>query len=205
MVFIEIAPQPLELVVDRTPVVLLEPPASEVGVRRAGASAADPPVWLPRPPIGAAHPGGRQVESVFRAPALALVAAAAIIAGYRWLGVIPSSGSRASSLVFDRAGGLVLAVVIALVALAVTRPAAHGRTVAPSAGGAGRPHRGDRECRAGLGPGAGIRDALGVCDLVLASVIAVALVIDERSRRQAEHTSMSPSAAGATDRQLPVT
>jgi hypothetical protein len=161
---------------------------------------------LPLSDIDGAHPGGRQVESVFRAPALALVAVAAIIAGYRWLGVIPSTGSHLSSLAFGRAGVLVMAVADAAVALAVTRPTARGK----------RPWLHRLVVLTGLVamtasvvlaclPGAGTRGALGVCDLVLASTIAGALVIDERRRHRAEPASLSPSAVGATDRALPVT
>ena len=186
MVFIETAPQPVNWPPTGHPLVLLEPTRLRGRGRRSAPRPPHRPGLAPPPPH-AARPTrvGARVESVFRAPALALVAAAAIIAGYRWLGVIPSSGSRASSLMFDRAGVLVLAVVMRSVALAVTRPAAHRRaTAAPSAGGAGQPGGGGGKRRAGLAPGTGVRHALGVCDLVLASVIAGALVIDERRRRR---------------------
>jgi hypothetical protein len=130
----------------------------------------------------------------------------AIITGYRWLGVIPASGSRLSSLVFDRTGVIVLAVVMALVALAVTRPAARRR----------RPCCHRLVVLAGLVvatasvvlawlPDADTRHALGACDLVLASAIAGVLIIDERRRHQAESSDhLSPSTAGATDCALPV-
>jgi uncharacterized membrane protein YdcZ (DUF606 family) len=131
----------------------------------------------------------------------------AIIAGYRWLGVIPASGSRLSSLAFNRTGVLVLAVVIGLVAPAVTRPAAHGR----------RPWRHRLVVVASLVvvtasvvlawvPGAATRHALGVCDLMLASTIAGVLMIDERRRRRAESSDpLASCPAGATDRAIPVT
>jgi hypothetical protein len=205
LVFIETAPQTRELVADRAPAVLLDPPGSEVEARPAGAPAAHTPGPFPIPAIDGARRGGREVESVFRAPALALVAAVAIIAGYRWLGVIPSTGSHLSSLAFGRAGVLVMAVADAAVALAVTRPTSRGR----------RPWLHRLVVLASLMvvtasvvlawlPGAGTRHALGVCDLVLASTIAGTLVIDERRRHRAEPTSLSPSAVGATDRALPV-
>jgi len=204
MVFIETVPQPRAPAANRSPDLLVDPPGPEVGT--AGAPSTGGSWTLPVPTAEPAPAGRRELESAFRAPALALVAAVAIIAGYRWLGVIPASGSRLSSLVFDRAGVLVLAVGIALVALAVTRPAAHGR----------RPWRHRLVVLASLVvvtasvvlawlPGTGTRHALGVCDLVLASAIAGVLIIDERRRRQAESSDhLSSSTAGATDRAVPV-
>jgi hypothetical protein len=207
MVFIETAPQPSAPAATRGPILLVDPPEA------AAAPSTDPPAtavpWaLPAPTTEpTAAPAERhQLEAAFRAPTLALVAAVTLIAGYHWLGVIPASGSRLSSLVFDRAGVLVVAVGIALVTLAVTRPGAHGHRP--------RHHRlmvlislvvVTASALLAWLPGAGTRHAVGVCDLVLASAIAGVLIIDERRRRQAESSDrLSSSTAGATDRTLPV-
>lgn len=208
MVFIETAPQ------HRAPAedsgrILADPLGPEV--ERAGPPSTEAPStsepWPPPVTTTVPTPAGRrELESAFRAPTLALVAAVAIIAGYRWLGVIPASGSRLSSLAFDRAGVLVLAVATALVVRAVTRPVTHGR----------RPWHHRLVVLASLVvvtasvvlawvPGAATRHALGVCDLMLASAIAGVLIIDERRRRRDESPGhLSASTAGSTDRALPV-
>jgi hypothetical protein len=209
MVFIDTAPQPTAPAANPGPVLLVDPPGPEVvavGDPPADAPTTGVPRTLPTTRTEAAPVGRRELESAFRAPTLAIVAAVAIIAGYRWLGMIPTGSSRLSSLVFDRTGVVILAVVMAVVILAVTRPAAHGRRLWH--------HR--LAVLASLVvmtasvvlawlPAAGTRHGLGVCDLALASALAGVLVIDERRRRQAESSDrLRSSTAGTTNRSLPV-
>ena len=61
-------------------------------------------------------------------PALALVAAASVLCGYRWLGVFPSGDTRLSALAFGRWGALTFAVLAGTVAVVATRAAGRRRT-----------------------------------------------------------------------------
>jgi hypothetical protein len=62
-----------------------------------------------------------------RSPGLALLTAAAILEGYKWLDVIPVGDSRVSSLLFGRVGAVAFAAVASAFALVLTRPVAGPR------------------------------------------------------------------------------
>jgi hypothetical protein len=140
--------------------------------------------------------------SDFRGPLLGVLAAASILVGYRWLGVIPVSSSRLSNVVLGRGGAL----VFALLALWLAWSAARAR------GEAGE----DRMSRPArllvlaatvstvvaavliLRDIAVLRYTFGVSELLLASVAGTVLLVDERRRRRAgpNPPPVSPSRPG---------
>ncbi len=141
----------------------------------------------PRRQTSTFRPTAERSGSDFRGPVLGALAAASILVGYRWLGVIPVSSSRLSSLVFGRPSALVFAFLALWLAWA-----------------AGRAQRGDtagRRPRAArllvvtasistvvavgliLSSTAALRYSFGVSELLVASVAGAFLLVDERHRR----------------------
>jgi hypothetical protein len=144
-------------------------------------------------------------EPVVATPALALVAAASVLCGYRWLGVFPSGDTRLSALAFGRWGALTFAVLAGTVAVVATRAAGRRRTTG----------RGWMVGSAGLllvtaaalviHADTATRYAVGVSALVMASTAGGALLADERRRRRAARRPPGrPSPDGPAHRPLPV-
>ena len=138
-------------------------------------------------------------DKVLASPGMALVATIAILQGYTWIGAIPSSGSRLSTLVFGRGGALVFAGLATVAVLALTRSDTDGRRTLSQ--------RLVLLATAALiassvvllvSTGTPARYAIGVSDLALASALAAMLITGERKRRPASPDG-SPPARGDTD------
>jgi len=118
-------------------------------------------------------------DSVFRGPALAVLAAWSVLEGYRWIGVIAAGGSRPWAVIF--------AVVAVIGAVALTRT--DGRSVRTGV---------QRLVVAAAGAvvlataialwnhGGWSTLVLGIVDLLLASTALLALLAGERSRRRVD-------------------
>jgi hypothetical protein len=182
----------MEIPAENSTVLLLDrPPVSEPA--RCARPARVPVVSLSSPtPEPVPTDDGRAqraagLDTVYRAPALALVAAVSILEGYKWLGVIPADRSPLSNLVFGRAGAAVFAVLIVAAAALLARPAAGQRRstsqwlVLVTAG---------TVAAATVVYTAVTTSAatwlLGPADLALAAVVLGTLVAAERSRRRAD-------------------
>ncbi|MGO8871246.1 MAG: hypothetical protein ACLQPH_07550 [Acidimicrobiales bacterium] len=142
------------------------------------------------------------VGPTFRSPGLALLAAAAILEAYTWLGVMPSGGAWVSSIIFGRLGVAVFAVLATAAGAALTRP------------GSGRRRSAVQWLLVGatmatmatvpvvvFAGGPTSATALGVTDLVTACAAIGALVTGEHALRRC------PGSAGmaeSTDRALPI-
>jgi hypothetical protein len=135
------------------------------------------------------------LDSVYRAPGLALLAAVSILEGYKWLGVIPADRSPLSNLVFGRAGAAVFAILVLTAAALLARPGSEQR-------------RSPSQRLVLLAAGAvalvsvvfvsvhasAVTRLLGAADLALAAVVLGSLVAAERSRRRADRTGTVGSA-----------
>lgn len=151
-----------------------------------------------------AHRSGTEsvTERISSSPATGVVAAVAILEGYRWLGVIPGPAPGLSALVFGRAGALIVALSTVAIVWAVRRPRRGG-------------HRSPVE-RAALGAAwiaviaasvaavEGSRatgDTFGVAELVVACLAAATLVLDERRRKRAgSHRSKAHAFSTGSDK-----
>ena len=139
----------------------------------------------------------------FHGPLLGVLAAASILVGYRWIGVIPVSNTGASSVVFGRAGALVFALLALWLAWAA------GRAKVTASGDSGG-HRSRAAWLLTLAATvatvlaaalilrdiAVLRYTFGVSELLLASVAGTVLLVDERRRRRAGLPPASPSRPG---------
>jgi hypothetical protein len=202
---------------ETTSVLLLERSRPVVGSR--------PPVEeddAPSPQLGEnfphREPSALPVTSGgdFRGPVLGALAAASILVGYRWLGVISVTNSRLSSLVFGRTGAL----AFALLALWLAWVAGGTKGTTKRARGAKGPvDDGVRRPRAArllvlaasvstvvaagliLSDAAVLRYTFGVSELLVASVAGTLLLVDERRRRAGPDlppvTASSPGHHGA--------
>ena len=160
---------------------------------RAGARCERPVVSRSSPTQGPVVAGGGGAaraatrDSVYRAPALALMAAVSILEGYKWLGIIPADRSPLSTLVFGRAGAAVFAGLIVVAAALLARPGAGPgratgrRLVLLSAGAV------TVATILFVATGASVTTwLLGAADLALATVVLGTLAAAERSRRRAD-------------------
>jgi hypothetical protein len=125
----------------------------------------------------------------FRGPLLGALAAASILVGYRWIGVIPVSNTGPSSVAFGRAGALVFALLALWLAWAAGR----------AKGTASGDHRSRTVWLLVLAATAStlvaaaltlrditvLRYTFGVSELLVASVAGTLLLVDERRRRRA--------------------
>jgi hypothetical protein len=120
-----------------------------------------------------------------RSPGLAMVAAASVLSGYKWLGLIPVGRLTGSLHAFSRPGAAVFAGAVILLAALLTRPAdRRRRSVA----------RWSVLAAAGSVVAATVvllvthtpvaHRLLGAVDLVLAAACVGALVANERSIRR---------------------
>jgi hypothetical protein len=200
MVFIETDQRTTEIPTDDSAVLLLDGPPGRAGARcdRPLRMSVVPLTWPTREPVSADDSSTHRpigLDSVYRAPGLALLAAVSILEGYKWLGVIPGDRSPLSNLVFGRAGAAVL-VALTLIAVALlTRP------------GSGPPRSAGQRLMLLAAGAVGVATAvfvatdasaasgwLGAADLVLAAIVLGSLVAAERSRRQAEGAGTAGSA-----------
>jgi hypothetical protein len=184
---------------DSTVLVLDRPPKSTGA--RCDRPARVPVVSLSSPtpePVtagdGRAH-RAHGLDSVYRAPGLALLAAVSILEGYKWLGVIPGDRSSLSNLVFGRVGAAVFAVLVltaaALLARAGSEPrrSPSQRLVLLAAGAVAVASVVFVAFHASVAT-----RLLGAADLALASVVLGSLVAAERRRRRADRTGAAGSA-----------
>lgn len=124
-------------------------------------------------------PVARVAAPLFRAPGLALLAAAGVLEGYRWLGIIASGGSRPRAVVF--AGVAVVAALLLTRANRARRRSTLQRLVVSTAAVTAL------ATAAVLWNDTGWTTwAIGIADLVLASTALVCLVSGERSRRRGD-------------------
>ena len=165
-----------------------------VAIPSAGVDDLLPPPEMSAPPVTS------RVD--FHGPALGALAAASILVGYRWIGVIPVNRSGPSSLVFGRSGALVFALLALWLAWAAGR-------AKESADDGHRPRTARLLVLAAstsilLAAGLVVRDVavlrygFGVSELLLASAAGGLLLLDERRRRRAgpELLPVSSSSAG---------
>jgi hypothetical protein len=175
-------------------VLVLDRPPMGTGARCDGPARVPALTLFPPTPVpvtadqGPAHKADG-LDSVFRAPGQALLAAVSILEGYKWLGVIPSDRSPLSNLVFGRVGAAVCAALILAAAILLSRPGSEQRR-SPS----------QRLLLLAAGAVAVATVAfvfihgsvaarwLGAADLLLAAVVLGSLVAAERSRRRADRT-----------------
>jgi hypothetical protein len=123
-------------------------------------------------------------DPALRSPGLALLATVCLLEGYKWIGALPASDSRLSTLVFSRAGALVFAALVTALALALTRTGGTRRryrspTVVVLASVAAV----SASVALTVATGTASKDAVGLSDLVLAVALAGALIAAERRRR----------------------
>lgn len=200
MVFIETDQRTTEIPTDDSVVLLLDGPPGGAGApcdRPSRMSVVPFRLPIPEPVSADDGPTHRPIglDSVYRAPGLALLAAISILEGYKWLGVIPGDRSPLSNLVFGRPGAVVLATLTLVAAALLTRP------------GAGPPRpAGQRLMLLAAGAVGAVTavfvatDAsaatgwLGAADLTLAAIVLGSLVAAERSRRRAEGTGTAGTA-----------
>jgi hypothetical protein len=184
---------------DSTVLVLERPPTSSRA--RCDRPARVPVVSLSSPtpePVttddGRAH-RAYGLDSVYRAPGLALLAAVSILEGYKWLGVIPADRSPLSNLVFGRAGAAVFAILVLTAAALLARPGSEQRRspsqrlVLLAAGAVALASVVFVSIHASA-----VTRLLGAADLALAAVVLGSLVAAERSRRRADRTGTVGSA-----------
>jgi hypothetical protein len=194
----------MEIPAENSTVLLLDRPP--VSAARCARPARVPVVSLSTPapePMAEDDRARRAVglDSVYRAPALALVAAVSILEGYKWLGVIPADRSPLSNLVFGRAGAAVFAGLIVAAAALLARPGNQQRrsstqrlvllTTGAVAGATVVFVAVHGSFASGL---------LGAADLALAAVVLGSLAAAERRRRRADRTG----AVGATVASTPM-
>ncbi len=146
-----------------------------------------------------------QSNQVLVSPGVALLVTVSILEGYTWIGALPSSDSRLSTLVFGRGGALVFAAMAAVAAVTLTRAGADGRRTLSQ--------RLVLLATAALitstvlllvGTGAPARDVVGVSDLALASTLAGSLIAGERTRRARRHDGTPNLRGDRTGRSLPL-
>jgi lysylphosphatidylglycerol synthetase-like protein (DUF2156 family) len=139
------------------------------------------------PPVG--------FDPTLRSPALALLATVCLLEGYKWIGALPASDSRFSTLVFSRPGALVFAVLVTALALGLTRGGGELRR--------SRPHAAvalasvvvmSASVVLTAATNAATKDAVGLADLVLATALVGALVAGERRQRRASARPEVPAA-----------
>ena len=171
-------PQPLT---ESHPLTESQPPAGED---------VPPPAHLDdRPPPDETPPAAVTSSADFRGPLLGALAAASILVGYRWIGVIPVSNTGPSSVVFGRPGALVFALLALWLAWAAGRAKGtvsdehRSRTawllvLAATASTLGAAALTLRDVAA-------LRCTFGVSELLLASVVGAVLLVNERRRQRA--------------------
>jgi hypothetical protein len=130
----------------------------------------------------------RQLRATLRSPGLVLLAAAALLEGYRQLGVIDVGRSSLSTFVSGRVGTALVAVAFLSTAVVLTRRGSAVRSPRHSPGRIAVPAAGSAVVLASLvqilthGSAAG--RAVGVADLVLAAASAGTVVLAEHARRR---------------------
>jgi hypothetical protein len=131
-------------------------------------------------------PSAAGFDPTLRSPGLALLATVCLLEGYKWIGALPASDSRLSTLVFSRPGALVFAVLVTALALGLTRSGGELRR--------SRPHAAvalasvvvmSASVVLAATTNAATKDVVGLADLVLATALVGALVAGERRLRRA--------------------
>jgi hypothetical protein len=140
----------------------------------------------PQPPRAAddAHAEAAAGTSGFRSPGLALLAAASILEGYRFLGVIQGGGSRASALASGRPGALLFALGALLGASALTRAASRRRSLVQGAVVVAALSVLAATSLVEVAGGTTARSLLGITDLALALAAIAAVIVGERRKQQ---------------------
>jgi hypothetical protein len=209
MVFIETDSESSRPAGQTSAVLVLDRPPMSTAARCDGPARVPALTLCPPAPVTADQtpaPRTYGLDSVYRAPGLALMAAVSILEGYKWLGVIPVDRSLLANLVFGRVGAAVFAALILAAAVLVARPEGDRRR-SPS----------QRLVLLAAGTVAAATVAfvfihgsatarwLGGADLTLAAVVLGTLVAAERSRRRADRrgavgstTTASPLAGSRT-------
>jgi hypothetical protein len=192
---------------ERTPTLLLERPGGRAWAAPDEMTTArswpDDSQWpTTESPIGPVA----ERDPVLSSPGMALLGAVSILEGYRWIGAIPSSDSRLSTLVSSRGGAVAFALLATVAVLVLTRAGEGGRRT--------RPQLLVRLATAAViassvavllaGTGTLAKDAVGVSDLLLASALAGVLIAVERTRRVRRHGAITSARGGSTDGALPV-
>lgn len=134
----------------------------------------------------AATPSPAGFDPTLRSPALALLATVCLLEGYKWIGALPASDSRFSTLVFSRPGALVFALLVTGLALGLTRAGGQLRRSPPQAAVAlASVVVMSASVVLTTATSAAAKDAVGLADLVLATALVGALVAGERRQRRA--------------------
>jgi hypothetical protein len=189
MVFIDTHNQAHPQIVERSAVLVLERSSVDHG---AASAFVDPrPSETARAPgaeVGGVPAADYRIGSQLRSLGLALLAAASILEGYRWLGIIHVADPHLSLLVFGRIGTMAFAGLALATVLAVTRPGPRGwlwsqklmlvTSLMVAAASAFFVSASSDWVRRGL----------GVSDLLLAATAGAVLVALERRRRQADRS-----------------
>jgi hypothetical protein len=210
MVFIETGQEPMELPHQSTSVLLLERPlvdAEEI-FDRGGFFKSPLYTAGDRSPERSNASAGSTAgtDPILRSPGLALLAAVSVLQGYKWLGVIPTSDTRLSTLAFGRVGALLFAAACSVAVVALTRPVAFGHrpsshrllvlaTISVMAATVGLVVTGGNVAT----------HVLGFAYLLTASLAAGLLFSGERRKRQAERAGLRPlDRTAETNRAFPV-
>ena len=146
------------------------------------------------------HPS-LDADPALRSPGLALIAAVALLEGYKRLDLMPAGTSRVSTLLFSHGGAVVFGVVAVAAAVLSTR------TAGPSLRKVTRNLMivGTLAVVAATtflltsGPGAA-STVLGAADLVLASAATMALVFSEHRKRAGDHPEVAPARLPTVER-----
>jgi hypothetical protein len=132
---------------------------------------------------------------------MALVSTIAILQGYTWIGAIPSSDSRLSTLVLGRDGALVFAALATAAVLAFVRADADGhRTLSQRLVLLATATLITSSVVLLVSTGTPARYATGVSDLALASALACMLITGERKRRAYRLGGHPPARGDSTER-----